>query len=325
MESDADVMIDLEAGLNTELYQIANELEINKLVVIGGGKIALALVDGFVNSGCFRREQVYICTKTEASAAAWRLRGYANSTTSTSFYCTYFGGTNHPKGLILISVKPQEFPTFIDEAKHNSWFPKSDKGTMFVSVMAGISLATLAEKLRILCFNGPVARMMPNLNCTTKNGTLLVCAHQKGELWEHLQQKITPFLQLLGSSVGYCVSVNEKEMDAASSITGCSTAFIYMMIEALADGGVYNGLDRKLALRLAAETVKGSAAHLLASSASPGELKDAVCSPAGTTISGVRELEKLGMRSAFIEAITASTKRSIEIREQSAHAQSHYC
>jgi len=117
----------------------------------------------------------------------------------------------------------------------------------------------------------------------------------------------------LGSTVGYCTRVDEAVFNAASSVSGCGPAFIFMVIQALADGGVLNGLSRDLSLKLAAEMVKGSAQLFLAGDKHLGQLKDEVCSPAGTTIAGVRELEKSGVTSAFMEAISASTRRALEL------------
>lgn len=115
------------------------------------------------------------------------------------------------------------------------------------------------------------------------------------------------------SCIGLVQEVPEHLMDAVTGLSGSGPAYVYMFIEALADGGVLNGLPRKQAVELAAQTVLGSARMVLETGGHPGELKDAVCSPGGTTIEAVRELEACGFRSAVIEAVTAACEKSREL------------
>lgn len=107
--------------------------------------------------------------------------------------------------------------------------------------------------------------------------------------------------------------VDEKLLDAVTGLSGSGPAYVFMTIEAMADGGVAAGLPRPIALNLAAQTVLGGAKMVLETGKHPGELKDMVCSPGGTTIAGVHQLEKAGLRSAFMNAVTAAANRSKEL------------
>jgi len=291
----------------------------DRLVVIGGGQMARALVHGFIRDQevgtdgilppLFSKENVFVCVHTRESKERWLDEGIFAQTSSNFYQLVEPGG----RTLILIAIKPQEFATFQDEARRH-WAQWLDsKNVAIVSVMAGICLEALAngmERIGSKFPRGQIARLMPNLNANSGNGTLLFCATPD------FPQSMADTVVALAQRVGSCTAIREKEMNAASALTGCAPAFIYTMIEALADGGVLCGLSRSVAHRLAAEMVRGSASHVLAVEKHPAQLKDAVCSPGGTTIAGMRVLEREGMRSAFIEALTASTQRALELGEQ---------
>ena len=260
------------------------------------------------HSGCFAKSRVFICTRSSASAQQWRNQGFVSAFPQDSFYSS----VKRPRGLVLISVKPQVFPVFVEEMRRNEWFYFGSPELLCVSIMAGISLKHFDEQLRSVGFEGHAARMMPNVNCAVSSGTLVISARPE------MPREFMDLLQTLGSSVGSCIRVDEAQFNAASAISGCGPAFVAIAMEAVADGGVVSGLNRELAVQLTADMFKGTAQLFLSqlassSSASPAQLKDQVCSPAGTTIAGVRELERNGIRSAFIEAVQASTKRAFEL------------
>jgi pyrroline-5-carboxylate reductase len=148
---------------------------------------------------------------------------------------------------------------------------------------------------------------MPNTPATVGAGITAICS---GAYTNHLHQQIA---RRVFSSVGEVVEVAESLMDAVTGLSGSGPAYVALMVEALADGGVAAGLPRAIAKQLALQTVLGTAKLLVESQLHPAELKDQVTSPGGTTIAGVSQLEKAGFRSALIEAVRTATNRSQEL------------
>ncbi len=172
---------------------------------------------------------------------------------------------------------------------------------VLVSMAAGISIERLKK---MTTADTPVIRIMPNTPCAIGEGIVLyTCSPevQPGEL--------AAFLAVL-SGGGRCVELEEARFDAGGAISGCGPAFAALFIEALADGGVACGLPRTSAEELAAQMLSGTAKLMLESGSHPGALKDAVCSPGGTTIQGVRTLENAGFRGAVMEAVIAAWEKN---------------
>jgi pyrroline-5-carboxylate reductase len=175
---------------------------------------------------------------------------------------------------------------------------------LVVSVAAGIPLAAIASGLG----PGPrLVRVMPNTPCLIGQGASAYClgpgaTAADGELVGRLL-----------SAVGRAYVVPEKLLDAVTGLSGSGPAFVYVMIEALSDGGVRMGLPRDVATTLAAQTVRGAAEMVLASGEHPAVLKDRVASPGGTTIAGLQALESGAVRAALIAAVEAATRRSVEL------------
>ncbi len=169
---------------------------------------------------------------------------------------------------------------------------------LLVSMAAGITLEQLDR------FSGgmPGVRIMPNTPVAIGRGITLYAWSRNAP-----PQSREAFLELLAAS-GSLIEIEEHLMGAAGKVAGCGPAFVDLFIEALADGGVASGLPRELALRLAEEMTAGAAMLALDTKAHPGALKDAVCSPGGSTIQGIRALEKAGFRSAVMEAVIAADK-----------------
>ena len=204
---------------------------------------------------------------------------------------------------IFLGVKPQMLPGVLAQlapvlAGRRSPF-------VLVSMAAGTSI----EKVQQLCgIKWPVIRIMPNTPASIGKGMILY-SPGPGVTEEQLKE----FLELM-SGAGRFARLEERLIDAGSSVSGCGPAFADLFMEALADGGVACGLPRSVAMELAAQMLLGSAALALESGRHPGQLKDAVCSPGGTTIQGVRALEKSGFRSAVIEAVIAAYEKNFDLK-----------
>lgn len=203
---------------------------------------------------------------------------------------------------VMLCVKPQVLPAV---AAGLAPALKDGQARVVVSIAAGIQLSDIAAMLEGA--EVPLVRVMPNTPAAIGQGVLLV-APGPG-----LPQADLDGLMEVLAPCGLLLPVTEHELDMGSAVSGCGPAFIYMLIEALADGGVQIGLQRPLAQRLAAQMVLGSAAMVLESGQHPGALKDAVCSPGGSTIAGVAALEERGFRSAAAQAVVAAYRRNCEL------------
>ena len=200
--------------------------------------------------------------------------------------------------IVFLGVKPNIIPVVADEI--------SDKiraaGATVVSMAAGVSIA----KLEVHLGNAPIIRIMPNTPCEVGHGMILYTSNSGGSA------TVPAFLEIMAAA-GKCDAIEERLIDAASAISGCGPAFVYMFIEALADGGVMSGLPRDKAMMYAAETLIGAAEVVKQTGRHPGELKDAVCSPGGSTIEGVKALEDGAMRGVVSSAVTAAYKKTLTL------------
>lgn len=200
--------------------------------------------------------------------------------------------------IVFLGVKPNIIPVVADEI--------SDKiraaGATVVSMAAGVSIA----KLEVHLGNAPIIRIMPNTPCEVGRGMILYTSNSGGSA------TVPAFLEIMAAA-GKCDAIEERLIDAASAISGCGPAFVYMFIEALADGGVMSGLPRDKAMMYAAETLIGASEVVKQTGRHPGELKDAVCSPGGSTIEGVKALEDGAMRGVVSSAVTAAYKKTLAL------------
>ena len=202
--------------------------------------------------------------------------------------------------LIFLGVKPYQAERVLGELR--SVLKKRKTPFILVSMISGLT----CETIRTLAGGDyPVIRMMPNTPAAIGEGVIQYCSLGAAE------EDVTAFAALLGKA-GLVDPLEEGLIDAASALSGCGPAFTYMYMEALADGAVACGMPRDKAYRYAAQMVRGSAAMLLQEQGHPGELKDAVCSPGGTTIQGVRVLESSGFRAAAMNAVIAAFNKTVE-------------
>ena len=202
---------------------------------------------------------------------------------------------------VFIGVKPQMAKELFDDIAplFNECNP------VLISMLAGTSikkLCTLAGK------EMPIIRIMPNTPASIGEGVILYCSN------EAVSESQLEFFVKAMSGAGLLDRIDEGKIDAASAVSGCGPAFAYMFIEALADGAVECGIPRDKAMTYAAKMLSGAADMVLETKLHPGALKDAVCSPGGTTIAGVHALEDGAFRSTVMNAVTSAYKRTLELK-----------
>ncbi len=255
--------------------------------------MATALAKGVVAAGLYRAEQIRAFDPFEGARANFaELFGAAAVVESNAAVASQ-------ATLLVLAVKPQQMSAALAEVA-----PALQPTAVVVSIAAGVTLKKLAAQLPP---GSRIVRVMPNTPCLVGQGASCFA------LGEHADSTDGQRVRQLLSAVGIAHEVPEKLLDAVTGLSGSGPAFVYTVIEALADGGVRAGLPRALAAELAAQTVAGAAAMVLETGKHPAELRDAVASPAGTTIAGLAELERLGLRGALIEAVTAAAERSKEL------------
>lgn len=205
---------------------------------------------------------------------------------------------------IFLGVKPQGFEGLFEELRPALAARKTP--FVLVSMAAGITIETVE---RLAGGNARVIRIMPNTPASVGKGMILYCANDMVST-----EQIDGFLHAL-SAAGSLDAILEDKIDAASALSGCGPAFVYLFAEALADGAVACGLARDKANFYAAQTLAGAAELLLQSGKHPGALKDAVCSPGGTTIEGVRTLEQGGFRASAMDAVIAAYEKTLKLKK----------
>ena len=201
--------------------------------------------------------------------------------------------------IVVLAVKPQVMGSVLPVLKSNA-----SAETLFVSIAAGVSCATIEAALAT---GARVVRTMPNTPALVGCGATALCAGS------HATAADLETAEALFSSVGIAVTVPEKSIDAVTGVSGSGPAYVFLFLEALADGGVQQGLPRDVALKLAGQTVLGAAKLMMESGTHPGVLKDQVTSPGGTTIAAVRALEDGAFRGTTMSAVAAACARSKEL------------
>ena len=204
---------------------------------------------------------------------------------------------------IFLGVKPQIMADLLAEI--GPVLAKRESRFILVTMAAGLTIARIQE---LAGGNYPVIRIMPNTPAAIGEGMILYAC---GEGVAQTEEKV--FLDAMAGA-GRFSPLPEKLIDAGSAVSGCGPAFVDLFIEALADGGVACGLPRAAAMEYAAQMVLGSARLVLESGKHPGVLKDAVCSPGGTTIQGVRTLEEAGFRGAVMDAVIAAYEKNADLK-----------
>jgi pyrroline-5-carboxylate reductase len=268
-----------------------------KLAIVGGGRIGEALLAGLLSAGWRQPAEVVVTGRREE-----RLRELAErySVATTLSNPEAVAGAR----LVVIAVKPQDIDALLGEIG-----PLLDSGQVVLSVAAAIPTAAVEAHV---ARGVPVVRAMPNAPSVVHEGVAGVCpgAHAGDE---HLA-----LAEEVLSHLGAVVRVPERYMDAVTAVSGSGPAYFALLAEAMIEAGILLGLGREVSTQLVVQTMLGSALLLRDERIHPVELREAVTSPGGTTIRAIQELERAGVRAAFLNAIEAAMERSRELAAGSA-------
>jgi pyrroline-5-carboxylate reductase len=273
----------------------ANMLIDKRLCFLGSGNMGEALVSGLVHSGSAKAANI-ICTDIREDRLEELRTRYGVRATSSNVEAV------EQSEIIIYAVKPQLMAEVLKETSE-----QLDLSKLVISIAAGVPLraieALLHKELRLI-------RVMPNIAASVKESATALSAGK------HARKEDIELAMAIFNSVGKTVFLRENYlMDAITGLSGSGPAYIFIIVDALADAGVKMGLSRKDAQYLAAQTVMGAAKMLMETREHPGQLKDRVTSPGGTAIAGIHTLEKGGLRTTLINAVEAATQRSKELGE----------
>jgi len=259
---------------------------------LGAGRMASALARGWIAAGLTSAERVLASDPSAAARDAFAGGGSLRAVSANQEAVSH-------GNLLVLAVKPQSMKALLEEIR-----PLLTDRHLIVSIAAGVSLKQLADCLGA---RRRLVRVMPNTPCLVGASA---SAYTPGE---GATAEDAALVDRLLKAVGVAFRVPENLLDAVTGLSGSGPAFVYLMIEALSDGGVRVGLPRDAATALAAQTVLGAAKMVLETGLHPGVLKDQVASPGGTTIAGLHALERGGVRGAIMDAVEAATRRATEL------------
>jgi pyrroline-5-carboxylate reductase len=261
---------------------------------IGGGNMAEALIRGILQGKTLSASQCRVCDVLQ-DRLTYLKKAYGVQTASTP------GPVVEPSRVVILAVKPQQIPTAL-----KAIIPLWSQEKLLVSIAAGITLDQLAQS-----FPSPprLVRVMPNTPALVQAGISALCQNDTAREDDFL------LAESLFKAVGETVRLDESLFDAVTGLSGSGPAYVFVILEALSDAGVKMGLPRAVASKLALETVYGASRLARESDRTFGQLKDMVTSPGGTTIAGLHEMEKAGLRGILMNAVEAATRRSRELRE----------
>jgi pyrroline-5-carboxylate reductase len=261
-----------------------------KLGFLGSGKMATALVQGVVKSGAISRDVILVSDAVPGVAA--KLAAAAGVIEATN------AELMRAADAVVVCVKPVDALDVLRSIRAEA----ADK--VIISIVAGLPIARLQDAAGAAA---RIVRVMPNTPALVGKGA---AAYSLGASATEADAQLAE--TILGG-VGEVVRVKEELLDVVTGLSGSGPAYVYLVIEVLSDAGVLMGLPRELSLKLAAQTVAGSAAMVLQTGKHPAALRDEVTSPGGTTIAGLEALEAGAVRSAFLSAVRAATERAREL------------
>ena len=278
----------------SRLTYAKQEPQVKKLALIGSGKLGEALLSGLLNSKFLPQSHVFATDIHEPRAKFIHERYGVR------------GGTNNVEAvtgadLVLICLKPQQVQGVLHEIKG-----KLHRNVLLISVAASVTTNLIergvGRSLRVV-------RAMPNTPCLIRKGMTALC---RGT---HARKEDLELAETIFSSMGRTAVVDEKHMDAITGLSASGPAYVYTIIESLAEAGVKLGLPRELATELSSQTLLGSSAMVLETKEHPAKLKDIVTTPAGCTIDGLLELEEGGLRLTLIKAVVRAAARAKQLVE----------
>ncbi|XP_046853482.1 pyrroline-5-carboxylate reductase 2-like [Xenia sp. Carnegie-2017] len=261
-------------------------MTVNKIGFVGAGKLARVLTFGFIRAGILSAKDIVASAPTERDCEEFRDIGCPVTTDNKEVV------KENP--VVILAVKPQSLHTVVREIA-----PLVTRNHLIISPAAGVTVRSIQNELP---GRSRVARVMTNLAVEYLEGATAFC---QGRFMEEEDYET---IMHLFSSVGYCFETPERLMDVMTGLVGGGPAYMYLAIEALADGAVQAGVNRQDAIQLAARAVSGAAKMVLGTKLHPGELKDNVCSAGGSTIAGIFALERAGFRGALMDAVKASSE-----------------
>lgn len=265
-----------------------------RIAILGTGNMGEALLGGMLRAGLVSKDQVVATGTREERLLELRERWGVTTTWDNR-------AAARDARILLVAVKPQAISALLSEIESDV-----ADGTLVISIAAGIKTRTIGRRLG----EGlPIVRAMPNTPVRVDEGaTAIAAGHAATDV--HMAQARAIF-----DAVGKTVVVPERLLDAVTGLSGSGPAYIYMVIEALIDGGVKMGIPRQVATRLAEQTVLGAAKLVRETGLHPAILRDQVTTPGGTAIAAIHELETHGLRTMLISAVETATRRSSELSQ----------
>ncbi|XP_014470309.1 PREDICTED: pyrroline-5-carboxylate reductase 3 [Dinoponera quadriceps] len=281
------------------------QLKSLKVGFIGGGNMAIAIAAGLINKGILDSDKCWVSTRTDRTHCSWRELGTRPTL------------KNHEVldncDVVFLAVKPHNLDDVIvselsrmqHESKPSIRISKF-RNKLFISLLAGVTLDILEDKLAQIVESPRIIRTIPNTPLMIGEGITASCQR-------HTNVQDLEIVDALFSHLGMCVNVPESTMNAVGGLTGSGPAFAYVIIEALSDGAVRMGVPRATATKFAAQVLVGAGKMVLETGKHPGQLKDEVCSPGGTTIAGVHAMETGGVRGSMINAVQAAVNKTSKL------------
>lgn len=264
-----------------------------KIAFIGGGAMAEAIIKGILAAGLVKAEDIFVGNRTQKRC------DYLNTTYGIkAMTCNKAAVTE--ADIVIFAVKPQVAPVaLVPEV-----IAKMKKDAWVLSIMGSVSI----DQLHAYAPGYPVIRTMPNTPLACGEGMTAICCD------ENATSEMKDIAAEIFGCCGEIEFVDEKALEAITAISGCGPGYAFVIIDALADAGVRAGLPRKLAIKLAAQTLAGSGKLCITTGEHPAVLRDHVTSPGGTTIAGIHALENHGVRGAFYDAVMAVLARNKELQ-----------